>query len=495
VPLLLLDTDVPKNHPADRPITGLLYVAGREMRLAQELVLGVGGMRALEALGIEPAVWHLNEGHCALVQLERLRRAVAKGRKAERALADLGKQVVFTTHTPVPAGNETFDRELAGKYLGPWSELTGLPTERLLELGEAGPAAPEGDGFNLTALGLRTSRAANAVSRVNAEVVQRMWAHLRPPEDRAHPPIFPITNGVHAGTWAGREMRDLFSRHLGADWQEKLLEEEAWRPILAVPDEELWAAHRAQKERLGRFTRTLLRDQFARHGRSPDELRAVDELFDPAALTLGFARRFATYKRAKLVFTDLTRLRGLLCQAERPIQLLFAGKAHPADLPGQDLIRQIFELSQSSDLGGRVFFLEDYDMRVGRMLVQGADVWLNTPRRPMEASGTSGQKAALNGALNLSVLDGWWPEGYEGDNGWAIEGAVGTEEEQDQADAAALYALLEGEVVPLFYERDAVGLPGTWIARMKRSIASITPRLSSHRMVREYVDRAYFPVE
>jgi glycogen phosphorylase len=492
VPLLLLDTDVAGNDPADRPITGTLYVGGREMRLVQELVLGVGGVRALRALDIEPGAWHLNEGHCALLQLERLREKVAgEGLAVDEALGRIARDAVFTTHTPVPAGNEQFERPLVAKYLGPWSAETGVDVERLFALAEAGEAG-DGEGFNLTALGLRTSRVATAVSRKNAEVTGAMWGDLLP--DRGEQPLVPITNGVHTATWVGREMRRLFERWLGPRWQELLLEEEAWQRVLELPDEALWQAREAQKERLIRFARSRVREQFARHGRSPDELRAVAGLLDPAALTIGFARRFATYKRASLLLADLDRLRRLLAAAEPPLQVLYAGKAHPADRPGQELIQQIFALSQSPDFAGRVVFLENYDMRIARRLVQGVDVWLNTPRRPLEASGTSGQKAALNGALNLSILDGWWPEAYDGDNGWAINGPVaGGDDEQDRADAEALYSLLEEEVIPAYHDRDEGGLPRAWLARVKRSIATVTPRFSSSRMVAEYAERAYLP--
>lgn len=494
VPLLLLDTDHPKNDPADRPISGMLYVAGREMRLIQELVLGVGGVRALEALGIEPSVWHVNEGHCALLQLERLHRALADGAgDIDKALVAISRDVVFTTHTPVPAGNEAFDRTLAEKYLAPWAGPRGLTVDRLVALGDAGQGE---ENFNLTALALRTSRSANAVSKINADVTSKMWAHLLPTKRGKKQAILPITNGIHSATWIGREMQALFTRALGANWQERLLEADAWSALGSLPDEDVWAAHLTQKHRLARFARSRSRELFARHGRSPDELREVDTLFDPEALTIGFARRFATYKRAKLVFSDLARLKALLCAEGRPVQMIFAGKAHPADLPGQELIRQIFELSESADLRGKVFFIEDYDMRVGRQLVQGVDVWLNTPRPPMEASGTSGQKAAINGALNLSILDGWWPEGFDGKNGWAIQPSTpetGDEESQDRADSEALYGLLENEVVPAYYDRDDVGLPRAWIARMKDAIATITPQFSSARMLRDYVEKAYFP--
>jgi len=445
VPLILLDSDTPENDAADRPITNNLYVRGRDMRLAQEMLLGAGGVKALRALGIHPAVWHLNEGHSALLQLERLREKVATGAGFDEALTDLAQRTAFTTHTPVPAGNEQFDRALAARYLEPWQQPLGVGGDRLLAFGDAG----DGGSFNLTAMGLRTSRYANAVSKLNAEVTSRMWSHLPVPRNgdaaQGERVIAPITNGVHTPTWVGREMRALFDRRLGPDWQRLLLDEAAWRMVLELPDEEVWAVRRAQKARLGRFSRSRWREQFGRHGRSPEQLREVAGMFDDDALTLGFARRFATYKRAQLAFFDIDRLRDLLGRAEQPVQILFAGKAHPADLPGQDLIQQIVRLSADPGFAGRVFFLEDYDMRIGAMMVQGVDVWLNTPRRPMEASGTSGMKAALNGGLNLSILDGWWPEGFDGDNGWAIGGEQapgGDEAERDAADAAALYRAL-----------------------------------------------------
>ena len=490
VPVLLLDTDVPENDPADRPITGILYVSGREMRLAQEVVAGIGGVRALEALGIEPAVWHINEGHCALLQLERLIRELDRQPATLAAgLAKVRRDAVFTTHTPVPAGNEIFDASVARPHLEGLAERLGVGAETLAALGDAG----RGDAgtFNMTALALRTSRTANAVSRLNAEVSAEMWSALTASGEA--PEIQPITNGVHVPTWVGPEMEALFRRSVGEDWPERLLDREAWEAILQLPDAELWRAHEQQKERLGRFVRSRVLRQLARHGRSPEELRRVGQFFDPSALTIGFARRFATYKRAKLAFSDLDRLRALLADTDRPLQFLFAGKAHPADRPGQELIQQIFELSQGEGRDGTVVFLEDYDMEVGRMMVQGVDLWLNTPRRPMEASGTSGQKAALNGVLNFSILDGWWPEAFDGSNGWAIraESEGETEAEQDRLEADALYSLLEDEILPTFHDRGESGLPERWIAMMKRSIALVTPHFSSSRMVRDYVELSY----
>jgi len=410
----------------------------------------------------------------------------------DEARAALERDSVFTTHTPVPAGNEQYDRELVRRYLEEICQRIAIPTELALEYGDAGTG--EGN-FNLTALALRTSRFANGVSRLNAEVTSRMWSHLFPQAPEGVGVIVPITNGVHPQTWVGPEIAGLLRRALGRDWPAELLHPELWERIEGIPDAELWEAHTAQSERLGRFLRHRLREQFARHGASPDELRGVDELFQADALTLGFARRFATYKRASLIFSDLDRLEALLADVKRPVQILFAGKAHPADQPGQELIRKIFQMSQEPRFSGRVFFVEDYDIRVAGMLVQGVDVWLNTPRRPMEASGTSGMKAAMNGALNVSVLDGWWPEAYDGRNGWVIGNgdAAASEALQDAADADALYRTLAESVVPAYYDRDAQGLPRQWLARMKHALATITPQFSSTRMVADYARLAYLP--
>lgn len=490
VPLVLLDTDVPENDPADRPITNLLYVKGREMRLVQEVLLGVGAARALAALGIEPSVWHINEGHSAFLQLERMRALRSDGLSIVDAQERVRRATVFTTHTPVPAGNEQFDRELVLKYTAGMCEEAGLATEDFLALGRAA----EGDTrFNLTAMAIRTSARTNGVSRLNAEITSEMWRHLFAGDDPR--PIGAITNGIHTKSWLGIEISELLTRHLGDDWPRRLARTGHWHEVEGIPDEALWRAHMAQKERLGRYTRSLMRNQLARHGMSPDELRAVEGLFDARALTIGFARRFATYKRANLLFSDRDRLRALLTDAERPLQVVFAGKAHPADRPGQELIRNIVELSHSEGLGGTIFFLENYDMRMGRMLVQGVDVWLNTPRRPLEASGTSGMKVAANGGLNCSILDGWWPEGYDGENGWQIgdHDMAEDESEQDRRDADALYRVLADEVVPLYFDQDAAAVPHRWVARMKHAIATLTAQFSADRMVRDYVLEAYVP--
>jgi starch phosphorylase len=486
VPVLMLDTDIPLNDPADRPITGVLYVRGREMRLTQEIVLGIGGVRALRALGIHPAVWHMNEGHVAFLGLERARECVNRGDGLADALKGVARNAVFTTHTPVPAGNETFDRDLVRRYLEPWIRDVGCEPDEALDLGmEAG-------SFNLTALAIRLSSHVNGVSKLHGQVSSAMWRHLFPGSPES--PVSAITNGVHTESWIGPEMRALYGQHLDAGWEEHLLEPAFWTRIRAVPDAELWAAHRSQKERLIRFVRERVRQQSARHGLSPDELRTVEGLLDPHALTIGFARRFATYKRAVLILSEMERLRALLGNRDRPVQIVFAGKAHPADRAGQDLIRRLFLLTQS-EFKGKLVFLEDYDIEMGRMLVQGCDVWLNTPRRPQEASGTSGQKSPINGGVNVSILDGWWVEGYGGDNGWPIGAQEGDPdaEVQDRKDATALYHVLEDEVVPRFYERDDDDLPRRWIETMKASIESVVPQFSAHRMVRDYVEQVYLP--
>jgi starch phosphorylase len=486
VPILLLDTDIPLNDPADRPITSILYVRGREMRVCQEIVLGVGGVRALRGLGVYPAVWHMNEGHVAFLGYERARERVLEGDSFADALEGIRRTCVFTTHTPVPAGNETFDRKLVHKYLEPLIRDVGCEPEEALALGR------DNGNFNMTVLAIRVSSAANGVSKLHGKVSSEMWQHLWP--EGTEEPVSAITNGVHTESWIGPEMRAFYTQHIGTDWREHLFDAEHWKKIQAVPDGALWAAHRQQKERLVRFAREHVRQQSARHGFSPDELRAIEGLLDPHALTIGFARRFATYKRAVLILSDLDRLRAILSNAARPVQLLFAGKAHPADREGQEAIRRLVQLTQG-EFRGRVVFLENYDIEIGRMLVQGCDVWLNTPRRPLEASGTSGMKVPINGGINVSILDGWWCEGYRGDNGWAIgDGSANPDNAlQDAADAASLYRLLEEEIVPRFFDRDAHSLPRHWIETMKNSIESVVAPFSAHRMVRDYVEKMYIP--
>ncbi|MBZ5637654.1 MAG: alpha-glucan family phosphorylase [Acidobacteriia bacterium] len=498
VPVVLLDSDVRENAPADRQITSILYVRGREMRLCQEIILGIGGVHALRALGIEPAVWHLNEGHSVFASLERLREKVLKERLPfAEALRRVADNAVFTTHTPVPAGNEVFDAPLVREYFEDCAKRCGVPVDDLLALGRATPDRDDGQ-FNLTALAIRTTRQTNGVSELHGRVADKMWRHLWPKTDDAagEQRITHITNGVHVPTWLGPELGDLLRRRLGSGFLSRLLDPGFGEAVMAIPDAEFFEAHQAQKKRLIDFARERLIGQFARHGRSPKELRQLESLMDPAVLTLGFGRRFATYKRADLMFHDPGRLRSILTASGRPVQILFAGKAHPADRPGQELIRRIFEASLTPALEGRIVFIENYDMRVARRMVQGVDVWLNTPSRPHEASGTSGMKVAVNGGLNFSVLDGWWCEGYDRSHGWVIGSGQDNPDlaAQNREDAASFYQVLAGEIVPCFYRQDpASGLPVEWIARMKRALAKLTPRFSTERMLRDYARKAYLP--
>jgi glycogen phosphorylase len=497
VPVLLLDTDHAANDDADRPITHILYVRGREMRLHQELVLGVGGVRALRALGIAPAVWHLNEGHSAFLLVERARELVKAGMGLDDAWAAVKRQSVFTIHTPVSAGNERFDANLVRRVAGPMCDgddregTGGVPVESVLArgFGETGDQSQ----FDMTAFSLRTSNGANAVSQLHASTANDTWQGVL--GSRA---ILGVTNGVHTPTWVGRPLRELLERYLAADLDDMdgvSDGERFWENAPYLPDRDLWEAHQHQKLELAIFGRSRLRAQLARHGESPTTLTELDRALDPDILTIGFARRFATYKRAQLLFTDMARLARLVWDEKRPVQFVFAGKAHPADRPGQQVIQDIFSRSRSTELRGRVFVLEDYDMRIAKLLVRGVDVWLNNPRRPLEASGTSGMKASANGIPSVSVLDGWWDEGWTGDNGWAIGGRETNPDEgaQDWADALDLYRILEDEVVPRYYERDADGIPLAWLAQMKRSMSSTLWRFSTTRMLHEYTEQLYLP--
>jgi starch phosphorylase len=496
VPVLLLDTDIADNSASDRPTSHILYVRGREMRLHQELLLGVGGVRAIRALGLEPSVWHLNEGHSAFLLAERARELVARGTSLEQAWRRVARDSVFTIHTPVSAGNERFETELVRRAAGPLFDgdgrpaTGGVPVETLLELGRGVDGDP--GQFDMTAFSLRLTNGANAVSRLHAETANGTWREIAPG------PILAITNGVHTPTWLGNPMRRLYEKYLEVDLDDldgKSDVADFWKRLGRIPAGELWDAHRRQKVELSIFARGRLLAQLARHGEAPAVLGALEEALDPSTLTIGFARRFATYKRAGLLFSDLERLERLVWDKERPVQVIFAGKAHPADRPGQQVIQRIFDWTRSDQLRGRMFILEDYDVRIARFLVQGVDVWLNNPRRPLEASGTSGMKAAANGAINLSVLDGWWDEGWTGDNGWAIGGREtdANESAQDWADATDMYRLLETEVVPRYYDRGTDGLPRAWIETMRASIASAVWRFSTTRMLHEYTEQLYLP--
>ncbi|MGI8518117.1 MAG: alpha-glucan family phosphorylase [Acidimicrobiia bacterium] len=488
VPLLLLDTDIPENDVSDRPITHTLYVRGRPMRLCQEMVLGIGGVRVLKALGITPSVWHINEGHAALALLELIRERTTGGADLKEATDSIKRQTVFTLHTPVPAGNEVFDRGLTDYYLKPLMERMSVPPEELANLGVA-----KGDThrFDLGALAIEMSAVVNGVSKRHAEVVSADWEYL------IGGPVEAVTNGVHTPSWVGRDTGHILTDRFGPTWPAVLLEDpSAVAKGGMMTAEEIWSIHKVRKEIFTIFARGRLRRQFARHGVSPQELREVEDMLPNERLTLGFARRFASYKRATLMFTDLDRFEALLTNPERSVQVVFAGKAHPADHHGQDFIQQIFELSQRPSLKGHVFVLEDYDARIARFMVQGVDVWVNNPRPPMEASGTSGMKAAINGTLNLSVLDGWWLEGFNGKNGWAFGSPDGNHDQgaEDQKDATAFYELMEQEVVPAFYDQDEDGVSVRWMAMMQEAVASTLVAFSSDRMVAEYARLAYFPM-
>lgn len=487
--LLLLDTDLTENHPADRPITHSLYVRGRDMRFCQELVLGVGGIRAIQRLGIEPGLFHVNEGHAALSVLERLAQEREVGLELEEAITKVRSKTIFTLHTPVPAGNETFDQGLALSYLKPWQQRIGLEPEQLEHLAWSG--RDEDHRFDLGALAIRHARTVNGVSRRHGQIVSHDWSHLIGGD--AHY----VTNGVHTPSWVGRSWGSIFTDRFGPTWPTQLIED----PSLAEhaqewPDELIWSAHQSRKEILVRFIRGRLRRQWARHGQSPDRLREVEGLLDPDRLTIGFARRFASYKRATLMFSDPDRFREILTRSGQEVQIVFAGKAHPADEHGRQLIRHIVELSNSDPFYGHLFFVESYDTRVARFLVQGVDVWLNNPRPPMEASGTSGMKAAINGTLNLSGPDGWWLEADSGLNGWTFgaEHENGDHDDADHTDSQELYQILEQQVIPLFYRRDEEGLPREWIQMMRQSMISSIAQFSAHRMVAEYFDLAYHPL-
>ena len=489
VPLLLLDTDVPDNAEHDRPISHILYVRGREMRLHQEMVLGVGGVRALRALAIEPAAWHLNEGHSAFMLVEQARELVASGVPFEDAMGRVRSHSVFTIHTPVPAGNERFAADMVRRIAAPAVDGSGLDLERIVEMGVG--VDDDQTQFDMTAFVLRNTCLVNGVSALHAETANQTWAPL------IERPILAITNGVHPPTWVGQPMRDLI-RGVGGDldrMEDDRKERRFWLRLDKIDAVRLWEAHMEQKAAVAEYATGRLRRQLARHGEAPRTLAELDDILDPNIMTIGFARRMATYKRAGLLLSDLERLTRLVHDADRPVQLIFAGKAHPADRPGQSVIQRLFEQSRTEALRGRMFIMEDYDVRVARYLVQGVDVWLNNPRRPLEASGTSGMKAAMNGVINLSILDGWWDEGYDGQNGWAIGGREMDPDEgaQDWADAQELYRLLEEEVVPSWYERGADGVPRAWVTRMTRAVSSTIWRFSTSRMLEQYVEELYLP--
>ena len=494
VTMLLLDTDVERNAPADRELSARLYGGDMEIRIAQEVVLGIGGVRVLRALGIKPTIWHMNEGHAAFLSLERVRELVTEERMLFfQAQQYVAASSVFTTHTPVPAGNDAFPFDMIERFfLSFWGQI-GLDREGFMNL--ARWETPWGERFSMTVLALRFASFANGVSALHGEVARAMWASMWNDVPLEEIPITHVTNGVHTDTWLAPELAGLFDQYFTKPWREEPDLPDPWEDIARVPDQVLWETHQQLRHKSLDFLRERVAQQWRRHGEAPAQVASAYELFNPDALTIGFARRFATYKRATLIFRDLERIRQILHNPDRPVQIIFAGKSHPADEPGKELIRTVHQLSQTPEFAGHIIFVENYDTNVARHLVQGVDLWLNNPRRPNEASGTSGQKAALNGVPNLSVLDGWWAEGFDGDNGWAIGEAREYKNEtvQDDADAASLYNLLEDEIVPAFYDRDEAGLPARWLDVMKESIRSCAPTFSMSRQVKDYTNQLYLP--
>ena len=495
VPLYLLDTNVEDNAPADCSLSARLYSGDLEMRISQELMLGIGGVRALRILGYNPSVWHMNEGHAAFIILERIREYIEAGRSFDEAAKIVRDANIFTTHTPVPAGNDEFPLSIVDKYLSSiWPELK-LTREQFIDLGRN--TASWGEAFSMPVLALKMSSGRNAVSELHGRVTRKMWHFLWPETPVDEVPITHITNGIHLGTWLARRLRHLFERYLGVDWLEHVDDPEMWEQVLEIPDEQLWAVRRHLKRKLVHYMRERARQRWLQGGLHPVQVLASGVLLDPYVLTIGFARRFAPYKRANLVLHDLDRLLKIANREDMPVQFIFAGKSHPDHEGGKLLIQEVYRALKKSESGSRLVFLEDYDMNLARYLIQGVDVWMNTPRRPNEASGTSGMKAAINGVLNFSVYDGWWREGYNGQNGWAIGEDLDYDDPnlQDEKDAESLYDILENEIVPLFYrERSSDGLPGDWLARSKESIRTLVPHFVIRRMVKEYLDRLYLPV-
>ena len=492
VRLLLLDTAIEQNQPWDRELSARLYSGGQDMRLQQEVLLGLGGVLALRTLGLSPAVWHLNEGHAAFVVLQRLRDHLAEGLSWDAALEEVRRTTVFTTHTPVPAGHDAFPFNLVEQQLASCWGSMGAERDNFLALGTYDNGA--GPQFNMTALAMRSAGVINAVSQLHGAVTREMFAPLWPDVAEADRPVGAITNGVHVPSWIAGDLGRLFDRHLGAQWRDRYDEPAFWIAVLDIPDEELWAVRKSLREALFLFVRERARVRFVEEDAGTARVVAGGAMLDPNALTIGFARRFTGYKRPDLIFRDRDRLARLIGDSRRPVQLVFAGKAHPADDAGKHHLQNIFRQALDPKFAGRVAFVDDYDLHVAHMLVQGCDVWLNNPRKPLEASGTSGMKAAMNGVLHLSIGDGWWAEGYAGDNGWLIDGGVsGDAGATDDADARALYELLENEVVPRFYERSTKGVSPRWMAMVKQSIATVLPRFSTRRMVKDYIERAYAP--
>ena len=485
VPIYLMDTDIEANEPWDRDLSARLYGGDQQVRLRQEIILGMGGVRVLRAVGCRPKIHHLNEGHAAFAGLELIREYMQEGKTLEQSVALVRKSTAFTTHTPVKAGHDEFPFYMMEEYFRPYWEKLGISREKFLSLGQT----PDGTSFSMTILALAMSGAANSVSRKHGEVSREMWHFLWPGSKVTEVPIRSVTNGVHVPTWLAARYSALYEKKWGSDFLRRN-SQESWDTIAEIPDEDLWRIHLRLKGKLHNFVRERARQRIMRGGLSSGQALALGSLLSPDALTIGFARRFATYKRAMLILQDKARLLKILNDPLRPVQIVFSGKAHPADEPGKFYLQQVFKACGAFEFGGRIAFIEDYDTHVAHYLVQGVDIWLNNPEPPKEASGTSGQKAALNGIPNLSVLDGWWYEGHTGKNGWAIDGF----EAKDQEAANSIYDLLEKEIVRLYYERDAQGIPHGWVQVMKEAVRTSAVQFSTFRMLTEYVTQVYQPL-
>jgi glycogen phosphorylase len=492
VKLYLMDCNNEENCEIDRQLSSQLYLADRETRLKQEIILGIGGVRTLRALGINPTVWHSNEGHSAFMALERVRELVERGASFLEAAMQVQSTTVFTTHTPVPAGNDVFSLDLIEKYFRSYWGSLGLERDSFMKLG----LDSTNGGFSMTVLGIRMSGQCNGVSQLHGGVCRRMWHPLWPDVDEESVPICHVTNGIHVPTWIAHRMDNLFSKHLGQDWMKRHDDADMWKQIEEIPDYEIWAVRRWLKSKLISCMQNRARIRWAEDHIESSQVLAMGGLFDPDVLTIGFCRRFTGYKRATLILHDIEQLKHLLLESLRPVQIIFAGKAHPNDEHGKHLIQEIYRLAKSPEFGGRLAMVENYDMHMARYLVQGVDVWLNTPRPLQEACGTSGQKAAANGVLNLSILDGWWYEGFNGANGWAIHNEIDPlldSPTRDKEDAEDMYRLLREKIIPLYYDRALDGVPSHWVKMIKESIRSNAPQFSARRMVKEYTEELYLP--
>jgi len=495
VNLYLLDTNIVDNSPHDRELTAQLYGGGIEMRIEQEIILGVGGVKALGLLGEHATAYHMNEGHSAFLSVERIRHLMEKKNfgfyEAKEACI---ASTVFTTHTPVPAGNDRFESSMVRKYLEPVANGIEMNFDKLIALGKINPD-DRNELFCMTVFALRLSSGSNGVSKLHGEVSRKMWHEIWKELPENLVPIKSITNGIHIRTWISEELRNLFERYIGVSWINKPGDDSVWKNIKKIPDSEMWKMHERRREKLVAFARKRLKEQLRRRGGSEAEIQMAEEALDPEALTIGFARRFATYKRGTLILKDIDRLAKILCNKNKPVQMIFAGKAHPADAEGKKLIKDIIHAARINGFRQRLVFVENYDIDVARYLVQGCDIWLNNPRRPLEASGTSGMKAAANGILNLSILDGWWDEGYSTKTGWAIGHGESYDDQnlQDVIESKSLYDILEQDITRLFYDRGSDGIPRGWIRKMKSSMTHLIPIFNTNRMVREYADNFYLP--